>query len=408
MDELRPRFNSRRSRGLSNLVGRRPHGFTLVELLVVIAIIGILVALLLPAIQAAREAARRANCQSNIHNVALAVLNYESNRKILPEGMTFDRGFASGVDSLTNFGANWVIKILPYLEEQATYDGFFDATNGLDPHTGELGYTTASTKRVNLSGSPLAPVNIIIRMRAISIPVMLCPSDPFNRIPYQGHNGNPGSYARGNYAANAGRAYIHGSAAADKMNGPDSAGWKDPCQRGVMGPNVSVKLRQISDGTTKTFMLGELRAGPSELDSRGVWALGHAGASLLAKYGGNGDDNGPNVCNASADDVITNIGDTNATACGSTSNVDAARECMSVYKGDISDQATARSTHPGGVHMAMCDGSVQFISNDIETAGCFAILGLGNGCCSAWDRMIASSDGDASGPFNGVTGGCTH
>ena len=65
-------------------------GFTLVELLVVIAIIGILVALLLPAIQAAREAARRAQCQANMHNVALAVLNYESAKKILPKGMTFD------------------------------------------------------------------------------------------------------------------------------------------------------------------------------------------------------------------------------------------------------------------------------------------------------------------------------
>src|SRR4051812_12631818 len=63
--------------------------FTLVELLVVIAIIGILVALLLPAIQAAREAARRAQCQSNMHNVALAVLNFESSKKILPNGMNF-------------------------------------------------------------------------------------------------------------------------------------------------------------------------------------------------------------------------------------------------------------------------------------------------------------------------------
>ncbi|MCC7475404.1 MAG: DUF1559 domain-containing protein, partial [Pirellulales bacterium] len=74
----------------STLDSRPLHGFTLVELLVVIAIIGILVALLLPAIQAAREAARRAQCQSNIHNAALAVLNYESALKTLPNGMNFD------------------------------------------------------------------------------------------------------------------------------------------------------------------------------------------------------------------------------------------------------------------------------------------------------------------------------
>src|SRR4051812_2640418 len=68
---------------------RKRRGFTLVELLVVIAIIGILVALLLPAIQAAREAARRSQCQNNLKNVSLAVLNYESARKTLPMGTKF-------------------------------------------------------------------------------------------------------------------------------------------------------------------------------------------------------------------------------------------------------------------------------------------------------------------------------
>src|SRR3954471_22082501 len=89
--------------------------FTLVELLVVIAIIGILVALLLPAIQAAREAARRAKCQSNLHNLALAALNFESARKRLPIGFV-----AQGPGAIESWG--WGVYLLPYLEEQSIYD----------------------------------------------------------------------------------------------------------------------------------------------------------------------------------------------------------------------------------------------------------------------------------------------
>src|SRR5262245_60798460 len=110
-------------------------GFTLVELLVVIAIIGILVALLLPAIQAAREAARRSQCSSNLHNIALAALNYEQAKKHFAVNENHDLQYGiQNVDLTTGArpgvgsdpiaasrklgGGGWIVEVLPYMEEQ--------------------------------------------------------------------------------------------------------------------------------------------------------------------------------------------------------------------------------------------------------------------------------------------------
>ena len=114
---------------------RRVRGFTLVELLVVIAIIGVLIALLLPAVQAAREAARRTTCTNNLKQVALATLQYSAaNRETLPGRYKTHRKpngerLTSCPDSPTNdlshsqsFG--WRVSLLPFLEEQTTYDAF--------------------------------------------------------------------------------------------------------------------------------------------------------------------------------------------------------------------------------------------------------------------------------------------
>jgi len=88
--------------------------FTLVELLVVIAIIGILIALLLPAVQAAREAARRATCRNNLKQLGLALHGFHDVRKTFPPSAVRQGGLHE----------NWVIKILPFLEQQALFDRF--------------------------------------------------------------------------------------------------------------------------------------------------------------------------------------------------------------------------------------------------------------------------------------------
>jgi prepilin-type N-terminal cleavage/methylation domain-containing protein/prepilin-type processing-associated H-X9-DG protein len=372
-------------------------GFTLVELLVVIAIIGILVALLLPAIQAAREAARRSQCQANIHNAALAVLNYESAKKVLPDGMDVDPAIiASSLQAPTKFGPNWIISILPYLEEQATHDAF-DQSLFIKP--GTAGFAPVNDNPANAKNQ-LA--------RGTVIPVLLCPSDPFNRILYQGttaaaqsalHGGN---YARTNYAANTGRMSIWpGTPTAGPTYYP--MGWKDPCQRGVMGVNQAVTIRRITDGTSKTIMLGEIRTGLDEKDARGTWALGHAGSNLLAQYGSGGDDNGPNFCNIHGDDTYTDPArcyNDGSPWCKVSPPIPFSQpECMTCDGGTSFDSMTVRSKHPGGAHVAMADGSVQWVSDDIDT---------GSGCHSApmsvWDYMISSGDEGRAGPLQGSSG----
>lgn len=90
--------------------------FTLVELLVVIAIIGVLISLLLPAVQSVREAARRVQCQNNVTQLILAVQNYEMAHTVLPPGTIDTTGPI--VNATTGYHHNWIIQILPYLEEQ--------------------------------------------------------------------------------------------------------------------------------------------------------------------------------------------------------------------------------------------------------------------------------------------------
>ena len=97
---------------------RRRSAFTLVELLVVIAIIGILVGLLLPAVQAAREAARRMSCSSNVRQLTLGMMNYESAFKVLPPGWN-------------DHGTFWSAAILPQIEQTNTYNTLLFQERGL-------------------------------------------------------------------------------------------------------------------------------------------------------------------------------------------------------------------------------------------------------------------------------------
>ena len=325
-------------------------GFTLVELLVVIAIIGVLVALLLPAVQAAREAARRIQCKNNIRQMALGVLNYEAARGTLPIGAQFPPNDNPAVT--INPGVNWVISILPYIEQASIYDSF-DLQLPISAKRNE-------ESRTNVISS------------------MLCPSDERNQeLHISGTARARREWARGNYACNAG----NGPTLKDWPNGlwgPDSQGWLDPFRRGMMGPNAAVELQEVTDGLTNVILLTEIRAGLSEKDPRGTWALGTAGGAMVVWYGYDGDANGPNACFQDADDI---------SGCEARLQNLYQTECMSCFDGDEwNDQAAPRSTHPGGVHIALGDGSVTWIEDSIETSGRYGK------CCSPWDRLILSAD----------------
>ena len=218
-------------------------GFTLVELLVVIAIIAMLVTLLLPAVQAARAAARRTQCMNGQKNLALGVLNYESARGVIPPG--FGNPDLEVPDGLINNEAawGWTGYILPFIEEQ----GLFDS----------LGVSRRTLQDVLTSKDPA-----LLSIAATPIAVFVCPSD--DSIPQlRGGNAtfsapierhfvckgcpNPKRFepAKSNYIGVCGMWDAFGNSVQAQKN------------NGVLYGNAKLSLAKITDGTSKTFLLGE-------------------------------------------------------------------------------------------------------------------------------------------------------
>jgi prepilin-type N-terminal cleavage/methylation domain-containing protein/prepilin-type processing-associated H-X9-DG protein len=362
---------------------RKVRGFTLVELLVVIAIIGILVALLLPAIQSAREAARRAQCTSNIKNVALALLNYHDVHKEFPTAVSVRPNTSSpdrpGDDEILTDDVmfrNWAIDILPFMEEQATHDRF----------------------TLNFKTPLFLPVNK--EPRGVEIPVMLCPSDEGRGNKFEGTGGN---WARGNYGYNAIEFW------------PNKWGWWMMLNDATLIPfykmNLGVggiedqgrnrqvmNIKKITDGTTKTILLAELRVGLSNRDRRGVWAMGMCGSNLHCRHAASSINGCIDDDDLFGDaDVIADVGESRLRA-----------ECMMPAKGlNLSGQTIVRSRHPGGAMVAMCDASARFVSDFIDQ-GNIGIAGYVGQIPSdllsenfrIWQRLLVSRDGfDVSGDF---------
>ena len=275
----------------------RSSGFTLVELLIVIAIIGILVALLLPAIQAARESARRISCQNHLKQIGLAVQNYSSAKQHLPPPNL-------GSGQYNTMGGT-LVALLPYLEEASRFSKY-DLTKPVDD-----------------------PVNLPITSQPIDI--YICPSMRLPRSMPEPTSSDeklgPGSYIISTRTEYSGYQELNGAF----KNVPDVG-------------QYSLSFRNITDGTSKTLLVGETNFGhakwlwstaPSlngtsmwgdQTWAHGYWAMGWG--HMAVSY--------PNLYNNSAD-----------------------------YASPISKRAF-RSDHPGGVYFVMLDGSVRFLTTDSD------------------------------------------
>jgi len=339
----------------------RRTGFTLVELLVVIAIIGVLIGLLLPAVQSAREAGRRISCQSNLKQLGLGLASYESAKKIFPEAYSYEAGFSPGSPAeFLKLGMTWAVRVLPFIEEGALYDRMDKAKPMADAANADE--------------------------RATMLKAMICPSDTYANRPFQGTASADtavlgSNWSRGNYAAN-GSLGMGWTIWGEGAGSPDAPYWlKFP---GVMGANCAKRMRDITDGTTKTVLLAEVRAGVTEFDTRGIWSLGMGSSSLWGHGGICGDAYGPNCPIISADDVIscTSI----VSAVGGHDTLQGMGMPCSLVNG-MSWQQTSRSMHRDGVLVCMADGSVQWISDFIQ------VVPSSDTNLSVWDRLMVSADG---------------
>ncbi len=234
----------------------RRSGFTLIELLVVIAIIAILVALLLPAVQQVREAARRTQCQDHLHNLVIALHSYESAHSVLPPGLMRSMSPTGNPNSLQGNGIAWSGMLLPFIEQKPLYDSI--DWNG-------FGWNFTGNGNTNMwnDDGPLE--------RAVStvIPIYQCPSsaDPIqvsrNGIESRATSNYGGvqSGSVGNPVATTANGYPRNANTEKAWNLDDNMTISDfgshDRMHGVLVSGFSVKMAQITDGTSNTVVLGE-------------------------------------------------------------------------------------------------------------------------------------------------------
>ncbi len=341
-----------------NNIARSPHpqGFTLVELLVVIAIIGVLVGMLLPAVQSVRAAARRTTCANNMRQIALAVHSYESAHQRFPVNQ-IGPGAASGSGGYASGFYSWLVPVLPQLEQGNLYNGF-----DLRRSNGDADGHRMSDTHPNASAA------------STLVDVFLCPSDQPNRnnATILG-SANP---APGSYAGNAGwPSYATGISGERAAPGAHNGAIPlvHPSQN-VSWHVSKIGLNQFSDGTSNTALLSErlIQSGNSAAEIREAddrlrslhilerretlaeivdqMSSSHAHIFESAHIGRSWSSGSPLVA-----PTYMHVQPPNSPIGHYNTSMD---------EGDFVISASSR--HPGGVNVALVDGSIQFVSDSVS------------------------------------------
>jgi prepilin-type N-terminal cleavage/methylation domain-containing protein/prepilin-type processing-associated H-X9-DG protein len=319
----------------------RRRGFTLIELLVVIAIIAVLIALLLPAVQAAREAARRSQCVNNLKQIALSVMNYENVNGALPP-----TGLNTPGTSTPDFGMK--ARLLPFIEQAQAYSA------------------------LNFSALYNDPANFTVR--CLQINSINCPSD--GNVPTAANSVTAGTLTASpgytSYPNNIGT--FAPEASTGIIDGPTY-------YPGGTSPTSSVAtLAAITDGTSNTVIFSEWVRGKNLLTQDGTFMVykdltdssknaavptvlfANCMAAPTIAQGGPTASMGPQK---GTDWLFQNCGKGGCYSHVMTPNSKACYFSNSASS-PTSTMVAASSNHPGGVNVALLDGSVRFMKNSIN------------------------------------------
>ena len=315
------------------MIARRK-AFTLVELLVVIAIIGILVALLLPAVQAAREAARRMQCQNNLKQLGIAVANYEDTYKAFPPG------------AWQCCYGTWLLALLPYVEQNSLFQNYVRPA-------GMEGNANASGTGVADGGGDIRYGSRQNRpVTCTQLAVYTCPSDSitarsniYNGVTFHNYVANFGNTTevRSTFGgiAFAGAPFIYFHKGIDT----GSFSWVAPMPSSERG-RTKVRYSDIVDGLSNTLAFSETLQGRDGQLSGFAWWNGGCHFETFFPP------------NTATPDVMQN-----ASYCRPANPMNP--PCVG-HTASNPVRVSARSRHPGGVHVTMCDGSCRFVSNHID------------------------------------------